>query len=145
MNNGVKYCPPAYKKHSLNVGDYPVDVQSSVPPLLRGNNPQEYLQKPLPNGGLFSGPEPAPGSGYEAIYVPANSAYYINQNLRSVDNMVPGSTTQYVSISRSSNNMGVMPGVYWLNDDGKQGSKYPADGRYMIRFVKNTPEYNGGR
>ena len=142
MNDGVRYCPPYQQKKTNNIGDYAVDIEGSVPPLLRASNPNEALPKPWPNGGLFSGPEPAPGSGYEAIYVPANSAYYINQNLRSVDNLVPGSTTQYVSISRLGNNYAVQPGINWLND---ANARYPADNRYMIRFVKDTPEYKGGR
>jgi hypothetical protein len=47
-----------------------------------------------------------------------------------------------VSISRLGNNYAVQPGVSWLND---ANAKYPADNRYMIRFVKDTPEYKGGR
>jgi hypothetical protein len=143
MNQGVHYCAPYKKISSRPAEDYPIDVLSSVPPLLRASNPNEALPKPWPNGGLFSGPEPTPGCGYEAIYVPANSAYYINQNLRSA-NPPPGAIYQYVSFTREGNNLGSQPGVYWLNDGN---NKYPADNRYMIRFVKesNEGQGNGGR
>lgn len=121
--------------------DYPVDVVSPVDPLLRASNPFESIPRPLPNGGLFSGPEPTPGSGYEAIYVPASSSYYINQNLRSA-NPPPGAVYQYISFTRPGNNLGSQPGVYWLNDGQ---NRYPADNRYMIRFIKNQPDYRGER
>ena len=141
MNQGFNYCSPYKKVSSRSPQDYPVDVPATVDPLLRASNPNEALPKPWPNGGLFSGPEPAPGSGYEAIYVPANSAYYINQNLRSA-NPPPGAINQYISFTREGNNLGSQPGVYWLNDGN---NKYPADNRYMIRFIKNSGDYRGER
>jgi hypothetical protein len=133
------HCAAPYNSSPQNK-DYIVDVVSEVPPELRWNNPHESVPEiAMPkNGGLFSGPEPKPGSGYEAIKVPPTGTYYIHYNLRSA-NPPPGALEHYCGTNRSSNNYLPMPNVYWLNDGS---NRYPADNRYIIKFTKGVPDYN---
>ena len=110
LNNDIKNNENIVKVVNEN---YPVDLNSEVPLLERWNSPDSRAPEPVPNGGLFGGPQ-AMGE-YASIHVTPTAANMINNNLRSA-NPPPGATEQYPGTNRSGNNYQAMPGVYWYSD-----------------------------
>lgn len=126
-----RYCPH-HKKVVPFQTDYPVDVESSIPPALRANNPDTMIPESPANGGLFGGAQVEAPHG--SIPVPPTTTYYIHHNLRSA-NPPPGAIYQYPGYNRMGNNYTPMPGVYWLNDAERN-----MDGKYHIKFTKYQEE-----
>jgi len=93
--------------------NYPVDKNSEVPLHERWNDVDTMAPPPVPNGGLFSGPQ-AMGE-YSSIHVTPTATNMIHNNLRSA-NPPPGATEQYPGTNRLGNNYVAMPGVYWYAD-----------------------------
>lgn len=122
----MSYCPQHKNIISQKV-NYPVDVESSVPPELRANDPNTTLAPPPVNGGLFSGPQST--QPWAAIPVPPSATYMIHHNLVSAG-PPPGATEQYPGGQRTGNNYTPMPGVVWYND-GQHGH----DGMYKIKAI----------
>jgi hypothetical protein len=91
----------------------PVDYNSEIPLEERWNCHQTRAPPPVPNGGLFGGPQ-AVGE-YASIHVIPTTTNMIHHNLRSA-NPPPGATTQYPGTHRDKNNYVAMPGVFWYND-----------------------------
>ena len=91
----------------------PVDNNSEIPLELRWNDELTAAPEPVPNGGIFGGPQ-AQGP-YASIHVTPTATNLINKNLRSA-NPPPGATVQYPGTNRHGNNYIPMPGVYWYND-----------------------------
>ena len=108
VNDNSTIIQMANKKSNI-----PVDVNSNVPHHLRWDCEHTPAPKPVPNGGLFGGPQ-AEGE-YASIHVVPTATNMINKNLLSA-NPPPGATTQYPGTNRSRNNYIPMPGVYWYND-----------------------------
>ena len=107
----------------------PVDVNSKVPYELRWSDEKTFAPDPIPNGGLFSGPQ-AMGP-YASIYVTPTTTNLINKNLASA-NPPPGAMNQYPGTNRLGNNYIPMPGVFWYNDT------HPVNrGPYAIKVVEN--------
>ena len=107
MANNTKLCEESYVN-----GDYPVDIQSDVPPELRSSDPNTAMPPPPINGGLFSGPQ------NNAPYMPQSVPYtttYFTQHLLKSANPPEGATEQYVGDNRLGNNYVAMPGVNWYN------------------------------
>ena len=93
--------------------NYPVDKNSAVPHHERWNDAETVAPPPVPNGGLFGGPQ-AMGE-YASIHVTPTATNMIQNNLRSA-NPPPGATEQYPGTNRLGNNYVPMPGVYWYSD-----------------------------
>ena len=110
----------------------PVDLNSEIPLHERWNSSDTRAPPPVPNGGLFGGPQ-AVGE-YASIHVIPTATNMINNNLKSA-NPPPGATTQYVGTNRDKNNYVPMPGVYWFNDTHSVNK-----GPYSIKVV--DPSYN---
>ena len=91
----------------------PVDVNSKIPHELRWNDELTGAPEPVPNGGIFGGPQAV--GPYASIPVTPTTTNLINKNLRSA-NPPPGATEQYPGTNRDGNNYVPMPGVYWYND-----------------------------
>ena len=79
----------------------------------RWNCEHSKAPEPLPNGGLFGGPQ-AEGP-YASIPVIPTTTNYISKNLLSA-NPPPGAEKQFIGTNRSDNNYVAMPGVYWYYD-----------------------------
>ena len=106
----------------------PVDINSKVPHELRWTDEKTKAPDPVPNGGLFGGPQ-AMGP-YASIYVTPTTTNLINRNLASAD-PPPGARVQYPGTHRLGNNYIAMPGVYWYNDT------HPVNkGPYAIKVVE---------
>ena len=110
--------------------NYPVDIDSNVPFHLRTSSPNHTLPTPVPNGGLFGGPQ-AQGE-YASIYVAPTATNLIHNNLLSA-NPPPGATEQYIGTNRLGNNYIAMPGVYWYNNTHPINS-----GPFEIKVTDNT-------
>ena len=110
LNNAFKPLVNSPSGSKLNI---PVDVNSEIALHERWNCEETRPPSPVPNGGLFGGPQ-AMGP-YASIYVIPTATNMINKNLRSA-NPPPGATEQYPGTNRDGNNYIPMPGVYWLND-----------------------------
>ena len=110
LNNDIKNNQNIVKVVNEN---YPVDLNSEVPLIERWNSPETRAPHPVPNGGLFGGPQ-AMGE-YASIHVIPTATNMINNNLRSAT-PPPGATEQYPGTNRSGNNYQAMPGVYWYSD-----------------------------
>ena len=93
--------------------NYPVDKNSTVPHHERWTDAETPAPPPVPNGGLFGGPQ-AMGE-YASIHVTPTATNLIQNNLRSA-NPPPGATEQYPGTNRLGNNYVPMPGVYWYSD-----------------------------
>ena len=105
----------------------PVDVNSEVPHHERWNDEVTKYPDPLPNGGLFGGPQ-AVGE-YASIPVIPTTTNMIHHNLRSA-NPPPGAIHQYPGTNRDRNNYVPMPGVCWYNDT------HPVNqGPYSIKVI----------
>ena len=89
-----------------------VDVNSKIPLELRWNDELTAAPEPVPNGGLFGGPQAV--GPYASIPVTPTTTNLINKNLRSA-NPPPGATEQYIGDNRLGNNYVPMPGVNWYN------------------------------
>lgn len=117
------------KMAHTNTRDIPVDVNSEVELHKRWNCSHSTAPDPVPNGGLFGGPQ-AMGP-YANIHVIPTATNMIHYNLRSA-NPPPGATTQYPGTNRSKNNYMPTPGVYWFNDT------HPVNkGPYAIKVTRN--------
>jgi hypothetical protein len=110
----------------------PVDINSEVPHHERWNSHDEPAPPPVPNGGLFGGPQ-AVGE-YASIHVTPTTTNMINNNLRSA-NPPPGAIHQYPGTNRDRNNYMAKPGVCWYNDT------HPVNkGPFSIKVIDNTQE-----
>jgi hypothetical protein len=108
----------------------PVDLNSEVSLHERWNSPNTRAPPPVPNGGLFSGPQ-AMGD-YASIPVIPTTTNMIHNNLRSA-NPPPGAINQYPGTNRDKNNYIPMPGVYWYNDTNPVNK-----GPYSIKVIDNN-------
>ena len=108
----------------------PVDLNSEVSLHERWNCPNTRAPPPVPNGGLFSGPQ-AMGD-YASIPVIPTATNMIHNNLRSA-NPPPGAINQYPGTNRDKNNYIPMPGVYWYNDTNPVNK-----GPYSIKVIDNN-------
>jgi len=124
---------PHQKKDIPFKNDYAVDVESTVAPALRANNPDTPMPPPPKNGGLFSGPEATGPWG--AIPVTPTTTNYIHHALRSA-NPPPGAVYHYPGTNRTGNNYVPMPGVHWLNDP-----EVNMDGKYHMKFTDYNHEF----
>jgi|UniRef100_A0A6C0J9I5 hypothetical protein len=122
----------AYKplvKSNQDKLNIPVDVNSKIPLELRWHDENTKAPDPVPNGGLFGGPQAI--GPYASIYVTPTATNLINNNLRSA-NPPPGATEQYIGTNRMGNNYIPMPGVYWYNDT------HPVNkGPFAMKVVQN--------
>ena len=108
----------------------PVDLNSEVPLRERWNCHQTRAPQPVPNGGLFGGPQ-AMGD-YASIPVIPTTTNMIHHNLRSA-NPPPGAINQYPGTNRDKNNYVAMPGVYWYNDT------HPVNkGPFSVKVIDNS-------
>lgn len=94
--------------------DYPVDVQSNVPPELRNKSPNSVMPAHVPNGGLYRGPQ------INKWFVPHEATpttTYFHRVLQANVHPSPpsGATLHYASNQRMGNNYVSMPGVNWYN------------------------------
>ena len=124
LNTAYKPLVNSPSASKLNI---PVDVNSEVPLHERWNSEDTRAPDPVPNGGLFGGPQ-AMGP-YASIHVTPTATNMINNNLRSA-NPPPGATTQYVSGDRFGNNYSPMPEVKWYNPTNQN-----LDGMFHIKGV----------
>ena len=108
----------------------PVDLNSEIPLHERWNCHHTKAPPPVPNGGLFSGPQ-AMGD-YASIPVIPTATNMIHNNLRSA-NPPPGAINQYPGTNRDKNNYIPMPGVYWYNDTNPVNK-----GPYSIKVIDNN-------
>jgi hypothetical protein len=122
----MSYCP-YHKKVIPHKVNYPVDVESSVPPELRANDPNTSMPPPPVNGGLYGGKQST--KPWASIPVIPTATYMIHYNLRSA-NPPPGAIFQYPGGQRTGNNYTPMPGVVWYND-GSVGH----DGLYKMKVI----------
>lgn len=97
-------------KMSKNI---PVDINSEIPLHERWNDELTRCPDPVPNGGLYGGPQ-AVGE-YASIHVIPTATNMIHHNLRSA-NPPPGAIHQFPGTNRDRNNYIPMPGVFWYND-----------------------------
>ena len=97
-------------KMSKNI---PVDINSEIPLHERWNDELTRCPDPVPNGGLYGGPQ-AVGE-YASIHVIPTATNMIHHNLRSA-NPPPGAINQFPGTNRDRNNYIPMPGVFWYND-----------------------------
>ena len=97
-------------KMSKNI---PVDINSEIPLHERWNDELTRCPEPVPNGGLYGGPQ-AVGE-YASIHVIPTATNMIHHNLRSA-NPPPGAIHQFPGTNRDRNNYIPMPGVFWYND-----------------------------
>ena len=126
LNTAYKPLVQSPTASRLNI---PVDVNSEVPLHERTFDENTRAPEPVPNGGLFGGPQ-AEGP-YASIPVIPTTTNMINKNLRSA-NPPPGATEQYPGTNRDGNNYVPMPGVFWYNDT------HPVNkGPYAIKVVQN--------
>jgi hypothetical protein len=124
----TRYCPYMEINSSLPNQSYSTLTQSLVVPEKRDMNKDTSVPEPLPNGGLFRGPQSnKPWANIPVIPTDTNLIHY---NLKSA-NPPPGATQQYVSTDRLGNNYAPMIGVYWYN---------PSESRGMYRMMVTKKE-----
>ena len=114
-------------KMSKNI---PVDINSEIPLHERWNDELTRCPDPVPNGGLYGGPQ-AVGE-YASIHVIPTATNMIHHNLRSA-NPPPGAINQYPGTNRDRNNYIPMPGVFWYND-----THHVNQGPYSIKVTDNN-------
>ena len=108
----------------------PVDLNSEVELHERWNSPETRAPPPVPNGGLYGGPQ-AVGE-HASIHVIPTATNMIHNNLRSA-NPPPGAINQYPGTHRDRNNYVAMPGVCWYNDT------HPINkGPFEIKVIDNN-------
>ena len=108
----------------------PVDLNSEIPLHERWNCHQSRAPAPVPNGGLFGGPQ-ATGA-HASIPVIPTATNMIHHNLRSA-NPPPGTICQYPGTNRDKNNYVAMPGVFWYNDTHQVNT-----GPHALKVIDNT-------
>lgn len=114
-------------KMSKNI---PVDINSEIPLHERWNDELTRCPDPVPNGGLYGGPQ-AVGE-YASIHVIPTATNMIHHNLRSA-NPPPGAIHQFPGTNRDRNNYIPMPGVFWYND-----THHVNQGPYSIKVTDNN-------
>lgn len=125
LNDAYKPIVQSNNEKKMNV---PVDVNSKVPHELRWSDENTAAPEPVPNGGLFGGPQAV--GPYASIHIVPTTTNLIHKNLVSA-NPPPGATEQYPGTNRSGNNYIPMPGVFWYNDT------HPVNyGPYAIKVVQ---------
>jgi hypothetical protein len=111
------YCP--YMDITApNGGSYTTLTQGLVAAEKRMGDANTAIPPPLPNGGIFMGPQS--NAPWANIPVTPSDANLIHFNLRSA-NPPAGATQQYVSTDRLGNNYAPMLGVYWYNPENARG------------------------
>lgn len=110
----------------------PVDINSEIPLHERWNDELTRCPDPVPNGGLYGGPQ-AVGE-YASIHVIPTATNMIHHNLRSA-NPPPGAIHQYPGTNRDRNNYIPMPGVFWYND-----THHVNQGPYSIKVTDSHQE-----
>ena len=117
--------------NNKNSNDYPVDIKTNVPHVLRWTNANTKAPEPLVNGGLFSGPQN--NSPWMPKPVVPTTTYFMQVLMKNMDPPPPpGATEQYITGNRLGNNYTAMPGVNWYNS-GKDDS-----GPYMIKVIDSN-------
>ena len=101
--------------------NYPVDIETNVPPELRWTDANTQAPPQLKNGGIYGGPENnAPWMPSKA---PATTTYFMQKLLLSA-NPPPNANTQYPGGgNRLGNNYTAMPGIYWYNSYSNPNNK----------------------
>ena len=118
---------PQVRANVSQQGDYPVDVNSRVPAELRSFDPNTAIPPPVPNGGLYGGPQSQ--SPWANVPVAPTATNLIHNNLKSA-NPPPGATEHYPGGNRRGNNYTSMPGISWFNS----GPEYR--GRQYLKTTK---------
>jgi hypothetical protein len=115
---GIWGSPAPYPQGSPASGS-PFDVPSQVPPGQQASSPTTAMPPAPLNGGLYGG-ESCLGKPWCSVPVPATSAAYINENLRSA-NPPKAALTQYPTGAqhRPGNSFTAMPGVSHYAQGGK--------------------------
>ena len=109
MSNNNKLCLESY----IN-GDYPVDVESNIPPELRAQDANTAMPAAPVNGGLYCGPQN--NAPWMPKYVPPTTTFFMQNLVRNADPAPPpGVAEQYPGDNRLGNNYTPMPGVNWYN------------------------------
>jgi len=112
----------------MSNNNYPVDLNTNVPPVLRWTDANTRAPEPLVNGGLYSGPQN--NSPWMPKPVVPTTTYFMQVLMKDIDPPPPpGATEQYVTENRLGNNYTAMPGVSWFNSS-KDGR-----GPYMIKVI----------
>ena len=95
------------------MSNYPVEKESPVPFVMRGDSFDARVNTMLPNGGLYSGIE------VERAMIPKKieptSTYFTSVLLKEA-NPPPGALEQAVGTNRPGNNYTAAPSVYWYAD-----------------------------
>ena len=99
------YCP--YMDIKSTPGSYPTLTEGLIAPENRSMNENTAIPAPLPNGGLFKGPQSS--GAWANIPVIPSDLNLIHYNLRSA-HPPPGATEQYVGTDRMGNNYAPMVG-----------------------------------
>jgi hypothetical protein len=98
------------------MSNYPVEKESPVPFVMRGDSFDSKVNTMLPNGGLYSGVE------VERAMIPKKieptSTYFTTELLKEA-NPPPGAIEQAVGTNRPGNNYTAAPSVYWYNNTTK--------------------------
>ncbi len=95
------------------MSNYPVEKDSDVPFVMRGDSFDTRVNKMLPNGGLFSGPVVKRAVIPEPIY--PTSTYFTTELLKEA-NPPPGAIEQAIGTNRPGNNYTAAPYVKWYSD-----------------------------
>ena len=112
----------------MSNNNYPVDLNTNVPPVLRWTDANTRAPEPLVNGGLYSGPQN--NSPWMPKPVVPTTTYFMQVLMKDIDPPPPpGATEQYITENRLGNNYTAMPGVSWFNS-GKDNR-----GPYMIKVI----------
>lgn len=98
------------------MSNYPVEKESPVPFVMRGDSFDSKVNSMLPNGGLYSGVE------VERAMIPKKiqpTSTYFSTVLLKEANPPPGALEQAVGTNRPGNNYTAAPSVFWYADTHK--------------------------
>ena len=123
----LSWCPVYKIDGNLQHGNYSTVESGTVSPELRDKDQNTRVPHPLPNGGIYGGPQST--APWANIPVAPTMTNLIHNNLKSA-NPPPGATVQYIGTDRFGNNYSAMPGVNWYNYNDKN-----IRGLYKIKGV----------
>lgn len=117
------------------MSNYPVDRESSVPFVLRGDSFDTKVNSMLPNGGLYSGVQVDRAMIPQKI-VPT-STYFTTVMLKGA-NPPPGAIEQAIGTNRPGNNYTAAPTVFWYANTPPKNS-----GPFNLKVIesKNCRDY----
>ena len=95
------------------MSNYPVEKDSRIPFVMRGDSYDTRVNKMLPNGGLYTGPVVQRAMIPEPIY--PTSTYFTTTLLQGA-NPPPGAVEQAIGTNRPGNNYTAAPFVKWYDD-----------------------------